>query len=490
MTSATAAGRSHVALLAVLAAVAGALVTGWDLGLHSLWLDEAFTVHDARRSVADILAQRGEAYGGAHHPPLYFLVVKGAMAVCGTSEGCVRAPSVLADAGIGAVLVVLASRLFGRAAAIAAAVMWPTLPYALKYAQQARHYPLFALLALVALLFALRVLALDGRERASDRACAAFGSFVGLTLATHLFAVPWTAALALWCFGWWLAQRRVAAASLPRTREWLAVTIGLAVGLLPIAPGLGRMFAGVGAGELASQPGPVENWRELVVDLTTAALDTPLVPALAVVAIVLGPRRVVVASLALLALAPLAAVLLRNPAHFVPLRYFMPSVGVTVLVMAAGFAALWQLPARLLVGRGRLATAVGLALVAAFAIPIARLHAAGMRKHFALETFEPWRETASWLTAQSQPGDAVMPVPPSISGVPFEVYDPAMPVVDPAADLEGFTRVFLVSSHVEGDRIADRRTTIARLRASGFTITRVPDQPRTKTIEIAVFVRR
>ena len=66
-------------LLAVAAAVACMLVTGWDLDRHSLWLDEAFTVHDARRSVADILGQRGEAYGGAHHPPLYFLVVKGAI---------------------------------------------------------------------------------------------------------------------------------------------------------------------------------------------------------------------------------------------------------------------------------------------------------------------------------------------------------------------------------------------------------------------------
>lgn len=113
MTSATAARHSQIVWLAVLAALASVVVTGWELGLHSLWLDEAFTVHDARRSVADILAQRGEAYGGAHHPPLYFVVVKGAMAVCGTSEACVRAPSVLADAGIAAVLVVLASRLLG-----------------------------------------------------------------------------------------------------------------------------------------------------------------------------------------------------------------------------------------------------------------------------------------------------------------------------------------------------------------------------------------
>jgi 4-amino-4-deoxy-L-arabinose transferase-like glycosyltransferase len=483
--------RSQVVLLAALAAVACLLVTGWDLGLHSLWVDEAFTVHDARRSVADILAQRGEAYGGAHHPPLYFLVVKGAMALCGTSEACVRAPSVLADAGIAAVLVVIAARLFGRAAAVAAAVSWPTLPYALKYAQQARHYPLFALFALVALLLAVRVLALDGRGRASDRACAALGLFVGLTLATHLFAVPWTFALALWGFGWWLAQRRVEAASLPRAREWLVAAMGLAIGLLPIVPGLGRMFAGVGAGELASKAGPVENWRELVVDVTTAALDTPIVPALAAVAIVLGPRRVLVASLAMLALAPLVAVLLRNPEHFVPLRYFMPSVGVTVLVTAAGLAALWHAPALLLgPGRTRIATAVGLALAVAFAIPLARLHAAGVRKHFGLETFEPWRDVAGWLSAQSQAGDAVMPMPPDIAAVPFEVYDPAMPVLDPNAELADVTRVFLVSSHVEGERVQLRRTAIARLRANGFTIGRVPDQPRSKTIEITVFVRR
>jgi len=482
--------RHEAALLAVAAAVACVLVTGWHLGEHSLWVDEAFTVHDARRSVADILAQRGEAYGGAHHPPLYFLVVKGAMAVCGKGETCVRAPSVLADAGVGALLVVLAMRLFGRAAAVGAAAAWPTLPYALKYAQQARHYPLFALVGIATVLLAVRVLALDRRGRASERACFGLGALVGLGLATHLFAIPWTFALALWCVGWWMAQRRAQPDDLPRARAWGVAAIGLVVGLLPLAPGLGQRIAGFGAGELVSQPGPVENWRELVVDVTTAALDTWWMPALALVAIALGRRRMLAASLALLAVTPLVAVLVRNPVHFVPLRYFMPSVAVTVLVTAAGFAALWAAPQRWLPTRGRAALVVGAALVAAFAIPIARLHGAGVRKHFSLAAFEPWRETAAWIAGQSRPGDALVPVPPEIVRVPFEVYDPAMPVLDPEADLAAHDRIFLVSSHLEGERVQQRRATIARLRTLGFTIHRLGDQPRSKTIELTVLERR
>jgi mannosyltransferase len=482
--------RAATALLAVAAALACVVVTGWELDRTSLWLDEAFTVHDARRSVGDILAQRGEAYGGAHHPPLYFLVVKGAMAVCGDGETCVRAPSVLADAGVGALLVVLAMRWFGKAGAIAAAVTWPSLPYALKYAQQARHYPLFALVAVATLVMAARVLALDGRGRASDRACAGLGLLAGLTLATHLFAIPWTFALALWCFGWWLAQRRGAPHELPRARGWLVVAVGFVVGLLPLAPGLAAMLAGLGAGELVSDSGPVENWRELVVDLTTVALRSPVVPALALVAIALGPRRPLALSLVLLALAPLVAVLVRNPVHFVPLRYFMPSVAVVVLAIAAGFAAILGAPARVPASWRRVAQIVAAALVVAFAVPLASLHVAGIRKHFALAAFEPWRETAVWIAARAQPGDAVMPVPAELVRVPFEVYEPAMPVIDPAADLADLDRVFVVASHVEGERVAIRRTALARLRREGFVATRPADAPRSKTIEVQVFERR
>ncbi len=482
--------RAATALLAVAAALACVVVTGWELDASSLWLDEAFTVHDARRSVGDILAQRGEAYGGAHHPPLYFLVVKGAMGVCGSGETCVRAPSVLADAGVGALLVVLAMRWLGRAGAIASALLWPSLPYALKYAQQARHYPLLALLAVATLVVACRVLALDRPGRASERACALFGLCAGLTLATHLFAIPWTFALALWCLGWGLAQRRSARDDLPNARGWVVVATGFALGLLPLAPGLSTMIAGLGAGELVSQSGPVENWRELVVDVTTAALDSPIVPALALVAIVLGPRRPLALSLVLLALAPLVAVLVRNPVHFVPLRYFMPSVTVTVLATAAGFAAIASVPARVPAKWRRVATTIAAALVVAFAVPLASLHVAGIRKHFALDAFEPWRETAAWIAAQAQPGDAVMPVPFALVRVPFEVYDPAMPVLEPDAELGGVERVFLVASHVDGERVQLRRDALARLRREGFVPVRPRDLPRSKTIEITVFERR
>lgn len=481
--------RAATALLAVAAALACVLVTGWELDRTSLWLDEAFTVHDARRSVGDILAQRGEAYGGAHHPPLYFLVVKGAMAVCGTGETCVRAPSVLADAGVGALLVLVAARWFGRAGAIAVALLWPSLPYALKYAQQARHYPLFALLGVATLVVAARVLALDRPGRADDRTCVALGLFAGLTLATHLFAIPWTFALALWCSGWWLAQRRRAPDDLPRARGWLLAGVGLVVGLLPLAPGLAAMLAGLGEGELVSQRGPVENWRELVVDVTTAALDSAIVPALALVAIVLGPRRLLPLSLVLLALAPLVAVLVRNPVHFVPLRYFMPAVAITVLATAAGFAAIVGVPARVPTKWRRAATTLAAALVVAFAVPLASLHVAGLRKHFALEAFEPWRETAAWIAADARPGDALLPVPEELVRVPFEVYDPAMPVIDPSAELGAFDRVFVVASHIDDERVRLRRDALARLRREGFASTRPHDLPRSKTIEIIVFER-
>ena len=58
--------------VAVTAGLAAALAIGLGaVGLAdaSLWLDETFSVFDARRELVDILMMRGEAFGGAHHPP-------------------------------------------------------------------------------------------------------------------------------------------------------------------------------------------------------------------------------------------------------------------------------------------------------------------------------------------------------------------------------------------------------------------------------------
>jgi uncharacterized membrane protein len=51
-----------------------------------------------------VLAWRSERW--SPHPPLYYAVVKSTMAICGTQEACIRAPSVLCHAGIAALLVV------------------------------------------------------------------------------------------------------------------------------------------------------------------------------------------------------------------------------------------------------------------------------------------------------------------------------------------------------------------------------------------------
>ncbi|MBC8072457.1 MAG: glycosyltransferase family 39 protein [Deltaproteobacteria bacterium] len=488
----------QLAALAWLAALVAVVLGSWGLSSASLWLDETFTVFDARRSLADMLAMRGEAFGGAHHPPGYFLVVRGAMAVCGTHEVCVRAPSVLANAALAAVIVLAAGRSFGRVAAIAAALVWPSLPYALKYAQQARHYSLLGLLCALALMHAMQAWSREG-PREPQRTFVALGLCAGLALWVHLFAVPFLVGLALWCGGWQLALRRSERA--PSLSE-CAIAIGTAVlTAAPLLPGLWKVWVTAGGGQLESRAGPVENAAELARDLLTFGLDSWWVPLLAAPALLHPRTRVLAFGLALVAVFPLSGVLLRNPEHFVALRYFMPSLAVVAVLQAAGvaviFAVCGQLASRLVRrGRGVLGLALATALLAWPVRVLARLHVAGIAKQYATADFEPWDRVAARIRVHAVPGDLTVVVPYALVRYPFLVYGLPTPLIDPddpelAAQLAACDgTVFVVASHIDRDeRTALRRRTLRTITAAGFVRSEL-DAPREANIELLAYRRR
>ncbi len=494
--------------LAWAAALVAVALGCWGLADASLWLDETFTVHDARRSLGDIVAMRNEAFGGAHHPGGYFLVVKAAMAVCGSGEVCVRMPSVLANAGLAAVIVLLAGRLFGRNAAIVAALVWPTLPYALKYAQQARHYSLLGLCAALAVLLAVRALGSDGGPRAGRRTFVLLGASAAAAAWVHLFALPFLFGLALFCGGWQLAARRSghspALRDWPALREW-ALALGVAaLACAPLVPGMWKVWATAGGGQLESRAGPVENAAELARDLLTFGLDTPWVPALACFALVPGPwsRRVLVLGLALVAVFPLSGVLLRNPEHFVTLRYFMPSLAIVAVLQAAGVAAIVELAVAL--GRRVLprapkaiAAAIAMLVLAWPAFVLARLHVRGIAKQYATADFEPWDRIAASIREHAAPGDLTVVVPHVFVRFPFEVYELPTEILDPEADdfaarlANHDGAVFLVTSHVDRpERVALRRDTMRALTSARFVRRELAGVPRERTIELVAYRRR
>jgi mannosyltransferase len=141
------------------------------LGDPALWYDEAYTYRQINRSYL-------EQFEG--YQPFYYWIEKPWTSLAGTSEWALRFPSVVGAMLAGALLVVLARRLFDRRVALLSGLFLATSPYVVKWSQQARVYPLLLAASLVATLLLLRAL-----ERPSRGTWALYGAAYTLLLVTH-----------------------------------------------------------------------------------------------------------------------------------------------------------------------------------------------------------------------------------------------------------------------------------------------------------------
>ena len=122
------------------------------LGDESFWLDEAFTwvfVTEKYTTVELLTRLPSEDV----HPPLYYLLMDGWVAVAGASEAVMRLPSALF--GVAAVWLTYAvgAKLFDEWAGVGAAAVVGVSTFHLYYSQEARMYSLLVLLALASYYF-------------------------------------------------------------------------------------------------------------------------------------------------------------------------------------------------------------------------------------------------------------------------------------------------------------------------------------------------
>ena len=161
------------------------------LGAPALWYDEAYTYRQINRSYL-------EQFEG--YQPFYYWIQKPWTSLAGTSEWAMRFPSVVGAMLAGALLVVLARKLFNPRVALLSGLFLATSPYVVKWSQQARVYPLLLAASLVVTLLLLRAL-----DRPTRGAWALYGIAYVALLVTHavvgLLLLP--AQLVL------IAQRRV-----------------------------------------------------------------------------------------------------------------------------------------------------------------------------------------------------------------------------------------------------------------------------------------
>jgi hypothetical protein len=123
------------------------------LEAQSIWWDEAITIHLATADLGELLADRATHV----HPPLYFLLMKGWVALAGVSAFAVRFVSVWFN-----VLLVPVAYAFGcgwldRRTGLVSAVLMALSPLYVVYSQEARVYALLPLLYAALLILSERL---------------------------------------------------------------------------------------------------------------------------------------------------------------------------------------------------------------------------------------------------------------------------------------------------------------------------------------------
>ncbi|HEX2223293.1 MAG TPA: glycosyltransferase family 39 protein, partial [Thermoanaerobaculia bacterium] len=169
-------------LLAILVMTAALRVHG--LGVPSFDGDEMYAVRIHGLTPASIGALFGRSAFHDLHPPLSYYAFLVWNQVFGLDEAAVRALPVLWGLVAVAAIGLIARRLGGNLAGLAAALLLAFNPLHIAYSQEARPYSQAVALSLLALLFLLRSLT-EGRRR--DRLL--YAAFCALAIYSHYFAL-------------------------------------------------------------------------------------------------------------------------------------------------------------------------------------------------------------------------------------------------------------------------------------------------------------
>ena len=368
--------------------------------IHSLWFDEGHTLHGAKAAdfVGNLLGDR--------HPPISFLAFRAWIAAFGEDDARLRLlPALLGCASL-ALFGRLARAWLEPGAALFAVALFAVSPYSVWIAQEVRMYGFVELGACLGLSGAALVLA-GPRRRRHGLALAAAGT--ALALGSHytggLLAVS-IGAIAIAALALGKLDRRGALALSG------AAALGVAVWLpwlLRIAPEQARTgwsdFARRGPRDLAELP-----VRHVLIELDALPdrlrglgllLGALLLAGFALHAAALARGKPRPAPWPLIAFAaPVAcglAISLVRPV-FSP-RYTAVAAPATILIAAAGLAALRPAPLRALAAGGALAGCLGLAL----------LHKAGNHR-------EDFRSACAELAARWQAGEWIVPVTGTFPG--------------------------------------------------------------------------
>ena len=138
-------------LLAILCS--GLFLRIYHLGGESLWYDEVISVRLAHMTPSEIIVNRA----GNVHPPFYFLVLRGWVALFGDSEFAVRLLSVVFGCFAVFMIYKVGRLLFDKEVGILASLLLAISAFHIQYSQEARAYSLLVLLTLFSFYFFLQL---------------------------------------------------------------------------------------------------------------------------------------------------------------------------------------------------------------------------------------------------------------------------------------------------------------------------------------------
>ena len=123
------------------------LIKGWEIAEEGLYLDEAIQIFEGQRSFSEVLKWSAQD----PTPPLYYLLSSGWNKIFGISELSARALSLLFSSFTAVILFLIGRKHFNLTTGIFAAAWFSVSEIQLAYAQEARAYALFCLLASISL---------------------------------------------------------------------------------------------------------------------------------------------------------------------------------------------------------------------------------------------------------------------------------------------------------------------------------------------------
>jgi mannosyltransferase len=382
-----------------------AVITSWRVDVPSPWRDEGATWLAAGRPLADLLALT-RTVDLVHLP--YYLIAHAVLTVH-DSIGALRWLSVAAATATAAVLTALGRRLGSTRVGVVAGLLLAVAPLTSRYGQEARPYALTALAASVATLCLARASAPEARRQAVPGRTVPGRTVPGRTWSGYPW-VGYVAAVVATGLANVIALLVVAGHAVfvmtlrPRSRRpWTVSTAAATATLSPFLVATSRQADQVG---WLTRPGPHELADVLATPFNGLALPGMML-VLALAAAVLRPtwtdRSALVLGAAWGLLPPLLLWLVSQAHPLFDGRYTVAALPGTCLALAS--------PAGALAPRGRGGVRTLPAVVLVTALAVSGWPAQLRYRDPASGHSEDVRGATRTLTAQAQPGDAILFVP-------------------------------------------------------------------------------